>query len=110
MIKLKNLILEKTTKRGFEAIKQITGGKPYDFGNMVDSTWLSHHDTGIIFGGKSRGSYKGGATGAQIFSTGSNKYTVEIVKGVPPKPKIIKKIKNVEGDMLYSTLKQYLGI
>ena len=110
MIKLKNLILEKTTKRGFEAIKQITGGKPYDFGNMVDSTWLSHHDTGIVFGGKSRGSYKGGATGAQIFSQGGNKWKVEIIKGVPPKPRILKKIDNVSGNKLHSILKKHLGI
>jgi|TARA_R110002153_G_scaffold191781_1_gene345134 hypothetical protein len=97
------------TKRGLEVIKHITGGKTSQFGNMTKSNWIQHHETGIVFG-RGGGTYKGGSTGAQIFSQGSNKYTVEIVKGVPPKPKILKKIKNVEGDMLYSTLKQYLGI
>jgi len=97
---------EKTTKRGFEVIKKITGGKPSNFGRQTKSNWIQHHETGIIFGGK----YKGGLTGAQIFSTGGDKYKVEILKAVMPKPKIVKKINNVEGDMLYSTLKQYLGI
>ena len=40
MIKLKDLLLEKTTKRGFEAIKQITGGKSSEFGNMTDANWI----------------------------------------------------------------------
>ena len=110
MIKLKDLLLEKTTKRGFEAIKQITGGKSSEFGNMTDATWMSHHDTGIVFGGKSRGSYKGGVTGAQIFSQGGNKWKVEIIKGVPPKPKILKTIDNVPGNKLYTILKKHLGI
>ena len=110
MIKLKDLITEVyRTKRGLEVIKHITGGKTSNFGRQTKSNWIQHHETGIVFG-RGGGTYKGGSTGAQIFSTGSDKYTVEIVKGVPPKPKIVKKIKNVEGDMLYSTLKQHLGI
>ena len=112
MIKLKDLIVEKTTKRGFEVIKQITGGDTKSqsfgrFGNMTKAKWVQHHETGIMFGG---GRYKGGITGAQIFSQGGNKYRVEILKAVMPKPKIVKKINNVDGDMLYSTLKKYLGI
>ena len=115
MIKLKDLITEKlpsshlqrATKRGFEVIKKITGGKPQNFGKMTKAGWIQHHETGIIFGG---GKYKGGLTGAQIFTQGGDKHRVEILKSIMPKPKIVKKINNVKGDMLYSTLKQYLGI
>ena len=114
MIKLKELLTEKlpsshlqgATKRGFEVIKKITGGKPQNFGKMTKANWIQHHETGIIFGGR----YKGGNTGAQIFTQGGDKYRVEILKAISPKPRISKKIKNVEGDMLYSTLKQHLGI
>ena len=115
MIKLKELLTEKlpsshimgATKRGFEVIKKITAGKPQNFGKQVKAKWVQHHATGIIFGG---GKYKGGNTGAQIFTQGGDKHRVEILKAIMPKPKIVKKIKNVEGDMLYSTLKQHLGI
>ena len=107
MIKLKDLLLEKTTRRGLEVIKHITAGKTSNFGRQTKAKWVQHHSTGISFGG---GRYKGGNTGAQIFSQGSNKYRVEILKAISPKPRISKKIKNVEGDMLYSTLKKYLGI
>ena len=107
MIKLKDLIVEKTTKRGFEVIKKITAGKPQNFGKQVKAKWVQHHETGIMFGG---GRYKGGITGAQIFTQGGDKHRVEILKAIMPKPKIVKKIKNVPGDMLYSTLKQHLGI
>jgi len=106
MIKLRDLIIEKTTSRGFEVIKHITGGKTSNFGRQTKAKWVQHHATGISFGGR----YKGGNTGAQIFSTGSNKYKVEILKAISPKPRISKKINNVKGDMLYSTLKKYLGI
>ena len=98
---------EKTTKRGFEVIKKITAGKPQNFGRQTKANWIQHHDTGIIFGG---GRYKGGLSGVQIFSTGSDKYRVEFLKTLGDKPKIAKKVKNIEGKMLYSTLKQYLGI
>ena len=108
MIKLKDLIIEASnTKKGFEVIRTLTHGHPLKFARMTKAKWVQHHDTGIIFGG---GKYKGGNTGAQIFTQGGDKYRVEILKAIMPKPKIVKKIKNVEGDMLYSTLKQYLGI
>ena len=62
------------------------------------------------FGADFGGSYKGGATGAQIFSQGGNKWKVEIIKGVPPKPRILKKIDNVSGNKLLSILKKHLGV
>ncbi len=108
MIKLKDLLIEASnTKKGFEVIRTLTHGHPLKFGRMTKAKWVQHHATGIIFGG---GKYKGGNTGAQIFTQGGDKYRVEILKAISPKPRITKKIKNVEGDMLYSTLKQHLGI
>ena len=108
MIKLKDLLIEASnTKKGFEVIRTLTHGHPLKFGRMTKANWVQHHATGIIFGG---GKYKGGNTGAQIFTQGGDKYRVEILKAISPKPRITKKIKNVEGDMLYSTLKQHLGI
>ena len=108
MIKLKDLLIEASnTKKGFEVIRTLTHGHPLKFGRMTKAKWVQHHATGIIFGG---GKYKGGNTGAQIFTQGGDKYRVEILKAISPNPRISKKIKNVEGDMLYSTLKQHLGI
>ena len=108
MIKLKDLLIEASnTKKGFEVIRTLTHGHPLKFGRMTKAKWVQHQATGIIFGG---GKYKGGNTGAQIFTQGGDKYRVEILKAISPKPRITKKIKNVEGDMLYSTLKQHLGI
>ena len=109
---------EKTTKRGFEVIKHITGGKTSRFGNMTKSNWIQHHDTGLIFGGG--GKWKNGIFVTQIFSTGKDKYRVEFFKSMADdfglsqqgkgKQKPMKVVKNVQGQMLYSTLKTYLGI
>ena len=75
--------------------------------DLLDILIFTAVDLSTAVGG---GRYKGVITGAQIFSQGGNKYRVEILKAVMPKPKIVKKINNVDGDMLYSTLKQHLGI
>ena len=116
MIKLKNLITEVTTSAGFEAIKQITGGKTSQFGNMIKSDWVNHRKKGIIFGGSK---WKNGIFTVEIFGTGKDKYKVEFFKsmadqfglsGTGKKKKPFKRVTNVEGKMLYSILKKYLGI
>ena len=117
MIKLKDLLLEVTTSAGFEAIKQITGGKTSQFGNITKADWVNHHKKGIIFGGG--GKWKNGIFTVEIFGTGKDKYKVEFFKsmadqfglsGTGKKKKPFKRVTNVEGKMLYSTLKKYLGI
>ena len=115
MIKLKSL-LETTTSAGFEAINQITNGKTSQFGNMVKSDWVNHRKKGIIFGGSK---YKNGIFTVEIFATGKGKYKVEFFKsmadqfglsGTGKKKKPFKRVTNVEGKMLHSILKKYLGI
>ena len=117
MIKLKDLITEVTTKAGFEAIKQITGGKTSQFGNITKADWVNHHKKGIIFGGG--GKWKNGIFTVEIFGTGKGKYKVEFFKSMADqfglsqhgkKEKPAKVVKNVEGPMLHSTFKGYLGI
>jgi len=105
MIKLKDLIVEKTTKRGFEVIKQITGGKTSQFGNITKANYVNHTPKGIVFGGSK---WKHGFKKVEIIKTGSNKYTIEFAKGIRPGQKVVKK--NIEGEMIHSTLKQALGI
>ena len=116
MIKLKDLIVEKTTKRGFEVIDKITNGKPKNFGRQTKASWVQHHETGIMFGGG--GKWKNDIFVTQIFTKGNDKYRVEFLKsmadqfglsGTNKKRKIWKKL-TVKGDMLYSALKQHLGI
>ena len=105
MIKLKDLIVEKTTKRGFEVIKQITGGKTSQFGNITKANYVNHTPKGIVFGGSK---WKHGFKKVEIIKTGSNKYTIEFAKGIRPGQKVVKK--NIEGEMIHSILKQALGI
>ena len=117
MIKLKDLIIEASnTKRGLEVIDKITGGKPKNFGRQTKASWVQHHETGIMFGGG--GKWKNDIFVTQIFTKGNDKYRVEFLKsmadqfglsGTNKKRKIWKKL-TVKGDMLYSTLKKYLGI
>ena len=74
--------------------------------------------TPLIFGGG--GKWKNGIFVTQIFSTGKDKYRVEFFKSMADdfglsqqgkgKQKPMKVVKNVQGQMLYSTLKKYLGI
>jgi len=116
MIKLKDLIVEKTTKSGFEAIKQFTYGKPTRIQAMTKGNWLVHHPKGIKMGvGKnSKGIFQ-----VKISKTGKDKYKVEFFKSMADqfglsqhgkKEKPSKIVKNVEGNMLHSTFKGYLGI
>ena len=118
MIKLKDLITEGTTKAGFEAINQITNGKTSQFGNITKADWVNHHKKGIKFGGG--GKWKNDIFTVEIFGTGKGKYKVEFFKSMADqfglsqqgkgKYKPVKVVKNVEGNMLHSTFKGYLGI
>ena len=117
MIKLKDLITEGTTKAGFEAINQITNGKTSQFGNITKADWVNHHKKGIKFGGG--GKWKNDIFTVEIFGIGKDKYKVEFFKsmadqfglsGTGKKKKPFKRVTNVEGKMLHSILKKYLGI
>ena len=109
MIKLMAILEEKltegTSKAGFEVIKQITGGKTSNFGNQTKANYVNHTPKGIKFGGSK---WKHGFKSVEIIKTGSDKYTIEFAKGIRPGQKVVKK--NIEGKMLYSMLKQALGI
>tara|TARA_A100001011_G_scaffold358428_1_gene404163 strand:- start:45 stop:362 length:318 start_codon:yes stop_codon:yes gene_type:complete len=105
VIKLKDLIVEKTTKVGFEVIKQITGGKTSQFGNITNANYVNHTPKGIAFGGSK---WKNKIKMVEIIKTGKNKYTIEFSKGIGPGQKVVKK--NIEGKMIYSILKEALGI
>ena len=105
MIKLMDILTEGTTKVGFEVIKQITGGKTSQFGNITKANYVNHTPKGIVFGGSK---WKHGFKKVEIIKTGKNKYTIEFAKGIRPGQKVVKK--NIEGEMIHSMLKQALGI
>ena len=110
MIKLKDILkelklTEGTSKAGFEVIKQITGGKTSQFGNITKANYVNHTPKGIVFGGSK---WKHGFKKVEIIKTGKNKYTIEFAKGIRPGQKVVKK--NIEGEMIHSMLKQALGI
>jgi len=107
---------EGTSKDGFEAIKQFTYGKPTRIQAMTKGNWLVHHPKGIKMGvGKnSKGIFQ-----VKISKTGKDKYKVEFFKSMADqfglsqhgkKEKPSKIVKNVEGKMLHSTFRGYLGI
>ena len=110
MIKLKDILkelklTEGTSKAGFEVIKQITGGKTSQFGNITKANYVNHTPKGIVFGGSK---WKHGFKKVEIIKTGNDRYTIEFAKGIRPGQKVVKK--NIEGEMIHSTLKQALGI
>ena len=116
MIKLMDILTEGTSKAGFEAIKQFTYGKPTRIQAMTKGNWLVHHPKGIKMGvGKnSKGIFQ-----VKISKTGKDKYKVEFFKSMADqfglsqhgkKEKPSKIVKNVEGKMLHSTFRGYLGI
>ena len=117
MIKLKDLIVEKTTKDGFEAIKQFTYGKPNSIQFMTKGNWMVHIPKGIRMG---VGKNSKGIVEVKISKTGKDKWKIEFFKSYADefglsqqgkgKYKPVKVVKNVEGNMLHSTFKGYLGI
>ena len=117
MIKLKDLIVEKTTKDGFEAIKQFTYGKPNSIQSMTKGNWMVHTPKGVRMG---VGKNSKGIVEVRISKTGKDKWTIEFFKSMADqfglsqqgkgKYKPVKVVKNVEGNMLHSTFKGYLGI
>ena len=60
--------------------------------DILEVTIFTATDLSTSGGG---GRYKGGITGAQIFTQGGDKHRVEILKAIMPKPKIVKKIKGI---------------
>ena len=119
MIKLMDILTEASnTKKGFEVIRTLTHGHPLKFERMTKANWVQHHAKGIVFGGKQP--YKNEIFKVQIFSTGKDKHKIEFYRSMADdfglsqqgkgKQKPMKVVKNVEGDMLYSALKQHLGI
>ena len=105
MIKLMDLITEGTTKRGLDVIKQITGGKASQFGNMTKADWVQHQPHGLEFGSSSWKNKK--VMRAQIFPTAKDVYKIQLMGHDYFKLGIPKKVK---GNMLYSTLKKMVGI
>ena len=106
MIKLKDILTEvRTSKAGFEVLDKMTYGQGSRFGRMTNANYLHHTPKGIVFGGSK---WKNKIKKVEIIKTGKNKYTIEFAKGIKPGQKVVKK--NIEGEMIHSTLKQALGI
>ena len=98
-------LTEGTTKRGLDVIKQITGGKASQFGNMTKADWVQHQPHGLEFGSSSWKNKKVMRT--QIFPTAKDVYKIQLMGHDYFKLGIPKKVK---GNMLYSTLKKMVGI
>jgi hypothetical protein len=108
---------EKTTKDGFEAIKQFTYGKPNSIQFMTKGNWMVHIPKGIRMG---VGKNSKGIVEVRISKTGKDKWKIEFFKSYADefglsqqgkgKYKPVKVVKNVEGNMLHSTFKGYLRI
>ena len=95
----------RTSKAGFEILDKMTYGQGSRFGRMTNANYLNHTPKGIVFGGSK---WKNKIKKVEIIKTGKNKYTIEFAKGIRPGQKVVKK--NIEGEMIHSTLKQALGI
>ena len=104
-IKEEKLTEVRTSKAGFEVLDKMTYGQGSRFGRMTNANYLNHTPKGIVFGGSK---WKHGFKKVEIIKTGKNKFTIEFAKGIKPGQKVVKK--NIEGEMIHSTLKQALGI
>ena len=83
---------------------------------MTKGNWMVHIPKGIRMG---VGKNSKGIVEVKISKTGKDKWKIEFFKsmadqfglsGTGKKKKPFKRVTNVEGKMLYSTLKKYLGV
>ena len=123
MIKLKDLITEEILKGGTvsggsdagrDIISKMTGGKPYDFGNLSNtSNWAGQYKDGLEFGLKNKVKVGGKVVSiVQIKVTGKDKYTIGYLDWDNGKrPLLVRKIvKNVSGKNLPKELKKSVKV
>ena len=124
MIKLKDLLNESilkggTTSGGSDAgrdiISKMTGGKPYDFGNLSNtSNWAGLYKDGLEFGLKNKVKMGGKVVSiVQIKVTGKDKYTIAYLdwNEEGKRPLEMRKLqKNVSGKNLPNELKRTVKV